>query len=635
MAYLRGIKVRLAMVVAVALAGVATLALRDVPDNEARAAGSIFVDAGGHGATCSDSRSAADAQNQATPVCTIGRGITLAGAAGSVTVRGGSYPALTVQGGARTGYVTVAAAAGEAVTVPTISLTGSASWLKFQGFTLSGGSGSPFSIAPGSSAHLALVGSSVSNSGGADLAEIGAGTSDVLFDGDSFTGGGEGIAWAADTSTPKITNVTVRNSHFKNIGTDALRPANFDTVVVDGNTIEGLAENGDHSDALQSYAGGAHLTFRNNYVHDNASEGFFIKDGHVDDVSVINNVFVHNTGAASPLKMYDTTGIQIINNTVWDNEANPVLSSGLSNVTIRNNIIERLDSDATVANVTEDHNVLGGTYGWTAAATDLRGTPKFVNAAAGDYRLAAGSLGIDVGNAAGAPAADKACRARYDDPATANRGTGSPAYVDAGALEFGPGTSAADVSAGADCAAGTLPGGGGGGTTTPTTTGTTTTTTTGGGAGSATCTCQESGSSGKAAGAAASAKGGGSSGPLAAAAVAPCAKRSTRGKAGKLTLRSPSMSKGRLLVTVSATKACRLALSGSATWTWAGQRKRAKLTSGVRSLDPGKARRVRIALPKSARRALLANKRIELRMTIRTTAADGVRRYFRVIHVRR
>jgi hypothetical protein len=291
-----------------------------------------------------------------------------------------------------------------------------------------------------------------------------------------------------------------------------------------------------------------------------------------------------------------------------------VLSSGLSNVTIRNNIIERLDSDAAVANVTEDHNVLGGTYGWTAAATDIRGTPAFVNPSGGDYRLAPRCLGIDVGSATGAPATDKACRPRYDDPATANRGVGTPAYVDAGALEFGPGTAAGDVGAGAACASGTAPPAG---TPTP----------------PPAAPATPAPGTGKASGCSCSAKG--AAGGSSTSATAACAKRSTRGKAGKLSLKSARASHGRLLVTVATAGACRLSVAGSASWTWRGATKRARLTAAVRALTPGQARRVRIGLPRSVRKPLLAHKRLVLHLTVRTVSSDGLRTYRRVIRLRR
>jgi hypothetical protein len=563
-------------------------------------AGPIYVSSG---SGCSDARGAAEARNAGTPVCTISRGIALAGASGAVTVRGGSYPALTLAGGSRTSWVTVSAAAGETVSLPSVAITESASWLRFEGLHISSSSGSAFSIAEGHSAHVALVGSDVRSTSGADLVPIGAGSSDVLFDGDAFTGGGEGVAWVADESTAKITNVTVRNSRFRDMGTDALRPAHFDGAVIENNDISGLSENGDHTDAMQSYAGGAHLVFRGNYVHDNANEGFFIKDGHVDDVVVQNNVFAHNSGAASQIKVYDVTGLQLINNTVWDNEANVTLSSRNSDVVIRNNIFEHLDADASVANVTQDHNLIGGTYGWKITSADVKGSPAFVDAAGGDYRLAAGSQGIDLGSSAGATTTDKACRSRYDDPKTANQGAGDVPYVDAGALEYGPGTSAADTAAPAGCAAViTPPSGGSGGSGGP---GTTSGPPSG-------CAC---------AGGTAPADGAGTAGcPLR---VAP--------HGGALAVRTPRFRHGRLHVTIRASRACRLSVRGTAAWVQGGRLRSTRIVRSGRDVRPGVARRVALRLPPRAVRALRAHRRLVVRLRI--TAAG--RTYRRTVVVRR
>jgi hypothetical protein len=552
--------------------------------------GALYVDAGGHGATCSDGRGAAEAQNPLTPLCTIPRAIAVAPDGGRIIVRGGSYPALDVAGGSRSTWLTIAAEAGEAVTLPSVRLRDDAGWLRFEGLRLTG-PGSPVSIAEGGSHHIAVVNSDIRNGGGGDLVSIGAGSSAVLVEGNYLSGGGEGVAWVADQTTAAITDVTVRNNHFDTIGTDALRPANFDGALVEGNEIEGVAENGDHSDALQSYAGGRNLVFRGNYVHDNNAEGFFVKDGHVDNVVLENNVFVNNRGAAAQVKLYDTTGLRIVNNTVWNNQANVVLSSGLRDVEIRNNLLEHLDADATVANVVQERNVIGGTYGWRIAPTDVRGAPAFVDAAARDYRLAPGSAGIDMATSAGAPAADKACRARWDDPAVANTGPGSPPFIDAGALERSPDSTARDTAARAGCASAAPPaapgpsgGAGGGPGTTP----------------GARCT-------------------------VAAGAV----------RRASLRLRSTGVRKGRLRFAVRVRRACAVRFAGTARWRAGSRARRAKLKPTVVRVRPGKVRRVALRLPKRALRAVRAHRRVTFRLRVRASAAGARHGFTRTIRIRR
>jgi RHS repeat-associated protein len=80
---------------------------------------------------------------------------------------------------------------------------------------------------------------------------------------------------------------------------------------------------------------------------------------------------------------------------------------------------------------------------WTAGGTppnlaqngNITADPLFVNRAAGNYELGAGSPAIDAGRGPGAPSEDILGRPRYDDQGISNVGTGYPSYVDMGAYE--------------------------------------------------------------------------------------------------------------------------------------------------------------------------------------------------------
>jgi hypothetical protein len=430
----------------------------------AQAAATLYVDGSSVGGACSDSRTAADAANPATPLCTISRGIALAPPGATVAVRAGTYAALSVSG-TRSAPVTVAAFGSESVSLPTITINENASNLSFRGLHLTGGNTNSFGILDG--AHdISLVGSDVRSSN-QDAIFLHPGVGNVLLEGNTInsrpagaSGGGNGITLNSESNLPgspagatpdaPITNVTVRNNHFTAIGTDAIRPTNFVNFVVEGNDITGVNENGNHNDVFQSVFGGQNLIFRNNFIHDNVGQGLFIKDGQVTNAVVENNVFVHNKMNIT-VQTLETIGLTLVNNTVWDNDSNVWIRSGTRQAVVRNNLFQQMNVDSQsegAANIDQDYNIIGPGGNWGPKGPhDVRGTPKFVNPAAEDYRLAPGSLGVDAGNGDYAPTYDKACRPRFDVPTVANIGAGNPPYVDMGALEQSPDSLASDTAA--------------------------------------------------------------------------------------------------------------------------------------------------------------------------------------------
>ena len=427
-------------------------------------AGGILLAWGGAGTSrIAEGRAEATKTTYLAAGADVSRAVATAAPGSTIVLAGGSYPALTAPSGTRSAPVTIAAAEGQTVTMPSVNVPNGASNLRFDGVNLTGDGGGPaFNIGDG--AHdIQLVNSKVFDTGDAII--VRPGVYNVLFENNDISSrapgasnGGIALAFAS-TSTlpgsppgeendPPISNVTIRNNTFHDIGSDAIRPSNFVNLVVEGNDISGVKENGEHCDVFQVTFGGRDLIFRDNYIHDNQGQGLFIKDGQVTNARVENNVFVHNSLEIT-VQFYDTINLQLFNNTVWDNAANVQLRQGIRNVLVRNNLFQDLTVDSTseaAAQVTQDYNVIGGGNWGARGPHDIKGSPKFVNAAGYDYRLAAGSPGIDAGIADGAPPYDKACRPRYDAP-DANRGAGNPPYVDMGALEFQPTSAAGDTAA--------------------------------------------------------------------------------------------------------------------------------------------------------------------------------------------
>lgn len=434
---------------------------------KASATQALYVDgARGH---CDDKRTAEQARSRAAPLCTIGRALTLAKPGSEVRVAPGTYPALSISGPRRKGWVTVLPSAPGRVTLPRISLDSGASWLAFERLDLTGaGDGPTFEVAEGGSRHIRLSRSRV-HAQRQDAIVLRSGTGAVTIDANHIHTAplGSGVLFLssstlpgsppADGAQPPVSDVTIRDNHFDGIGVDAIRPSNFDRLLIEGNEINGVVDNGEHADVFQSVFGGRHLVFRNNFVHDNRGQGLFINDGQVTDAVVENNVFVRNRGEIQ-IQVLNTVGLRLVNNTLWDNDHNVMLRDGVRDAVVANNIIQDMvveDPSAAAAEIHQDHNLIAGGWNWGARGQhDIATPPRFVDPARDDYRLAPGSAGIDAGAAARAPRLDKACRRRFDARAVRDTGIGSPRYVDLGALEAGPKSTAADTAAsGATCTA--------------------------------------------------------------------------------------------------------------------------------------------------------------------------------------
>jgi Right handed beta helix region len=426
----------------------------------------LYVDQGSIGGQCSDSFSATQAQSQTTPLCTLDQALTLASSGSTVLLRAGAYPALTVNGGNRTALVTVAAYGSETVSLPSIVLGSDTDFLRFQGLRLTGDANAS-DLDVGAGSHDVQIADSQIASQTQDAIALRPGVANVLIDGNHIsskapgaTDGGDGIAFDSTSTLPDsppgnpadapISDVTISNNRFDNIGVDAIRPANFVNLKIEGNDITGINENGEHTDAIQTVFGGTNLDVESNLIHNNGGEGILIKDGQVTGAVIANNVVVHTT-AEIQLQVFDTIGLTIVNNTFWDNEYNVVLRPGVRNAVIRNNIFQdevAEDPAESAQNVHQDYNLVADGWNWGAVGPhDISTPPAFVDPAANDYRLASGSAGIDAGDGSAAPLFDKACRARYDAPGVANKGTGTPRYVDIGALEYGPSSQAGDTAA--------------------------------------------------------------------------------------------------------------------------------------------------------------------------------------------
>ncbi len=153
-------------------------------------------------------------------------------------------------------------------------------------------------------------------------------------------------------------------------------------------------------------------------------------------VSMRNCLFARNRDGDATFKNFAAS--ELVNCTFVDNLDEVAVASQLAVVEAVNCVFDGSHSSGIVA----DDAVVRNSLFPGAWASNISGLPTFVDAANGDYRLAAGSLGIDVANygayiAAGGGSLDLDGFARtFDDPNTINSGSGAIAYLDMGAFEF-------------------------------------------------------------------------------------------------------------------------------------------------------------------------------------------------------
>jgi hypothetical protein len=302
----------------------------------------------------------------------------------TVCVTGGSYGAVAFSA-ARSGYVTIKPATSTAVTFSDLDTTGSASYYRFQGLHVAG--------------MVDIGGRNSSNGNHIDLTRsyltgisVWTGMTDVLIDHNDIENGGNQLESIGGT------RVTVNGNRFANAGGDAMYiTTGWNNWTITNNEITGVMENGDHSDCLQSYAGGSGMVFSGNYEHDNLCQGFFIKDGAASNVTMDNNLFIKGLGTGDTTNLYQISNFQVHNNTIADGKGF-MLRGGGGPATIDHNVIDSFaTTDTPWTGVTEGNDWFGQVSAFSpSSTTQVGGTPPFANTAALDYRLTDGSgRGVD------------------------------------------------------------------------------------------------------------------------------------------------------------------------------------------------------------------------------------------------
>ena len=321
---------------------------------------------------------------------------------GAICLSPGDYGPLALAG-RHAGTVTVEPVPGTVASVQGVTVAAGASHIEIHDLDISGG----VTLQAGDS-HIAV-----------DHDDI---------DGEGPGGQGEGVqdisvnctapnapTYTGCTTTPPDTYIAIAGDQIHGYGQgqteDAIHLNNWEHVTITANDIYNLEEHGNHTDAMQSVFGGHHMLFERNYEHDNQSQGFFIKDGDVSDVTVNDNLFLRNNnepslypGGEYNIQVFNTTELTITHNTVWDGQDDILRAEGAAEALtaqVNHNVEQTLDvlnEGGPAYALSENYDVFAEEP-WTftmGAHSKVQSNPGFVDPATEDYELASNPEGIGV-----------------------------------------------------------------------------------------------------------------------------------------------------------------------------------------------------------------------------------------------
>jgi len=242
------------------------------------------------------------------------------------------------------------------------------------------------------------------------------------------TGGGQGIDGCPSSTTTCDDTAIIGNELIGPFEEDAIHLNRYHDadgdgvgILIEGNEITNVRENGNHSDCLQTVWVGDHIVFRRNYLHDNRCQGFFVKDqaslggvsGPITGITVEDNLFLRNhepcgpplTSCGQPM-YFQVFGpysqFKMKRNTIWGDGADSIAAfreSTGADTQISNNVIYRLWTDTNMSAVSLTENTLCNREGsWPSSrpGETMACSLSFRNPAADDYRLSSGGTrGVD------------------------------------------------------------------------------------------------------------------------------------------------------------------------------------------------------------------------------------------------
>lgn len=368
------------------------------------ASAATYVDRESRAGRCDDARPAA-AVSATEPWCSLQRAAAATPDGETVVVRGGTYPRLRIVGAARTSPVTFRAADGERVVVAGLTLQRSSGW-RFEGLVLTALS------------DLTSVSDLAFDRNEVSLQHRGASTSSAFL-----VTGARHVSWTGNhihhghtgilTRWGGLEDITIRGNRFEHLGGDGVFVRFGRRVTIADNQFTAVAavaavDRFAHADAVQVVGRSEDVHLVGNVIRE--GRGFIIQfgpseagqagAGHLRMV-VDGNLF---TGPDFAVRVFSAPGIHITRNTAWGTSTSMTGGIDLRNpdgvnapttdAVLTNNVIRRLNVESQVSfaafasNVVEKAALAPGHLG--GATNDLPPAP-FVDAAAGDYRLAPGT----------------------------------------------------------------------------------------------------------------------------------------------------------------------------------------------------------------------------------------------------
>jgi len=412
----------------------------------------FYVDEASIGGHCSDSNAGTSIT---APWCDLPYAAAHAAAGSTVDVRAGTYPALNLGSFAPAATVTFAGFGSEHPVMPGLTVGSTTAPLAqnvaFTGFKFTKTvslthfaninlSGNEIAITPapptnctGSAGTLSCA---VHTPDGVDLSSDG---SSLTLSGNYIHDADLAVVIYHPTSATAFAGATIAHNRFARNGGVVMHV--YDTK---GWTIEGneFADNGVwsdvdpgvHPDAIHVVGSDDGLVLDGNYVHAHAGaadgfggtltragRGFLFQPTNgasQPNVALQNNVIAGDSSDFGIRMLGGVAAPRIVNNTIWMNGTSAnmgiELAGSIPNVVMENNVAREFDVLSGVTFAAEDYNDIVVRKSGNGFATpppgahDIAATPSFVSSVAPgwNFRLAAGSAGIDRASSTVAPALD-------------------------------------------------------------------------------------------------------------------------------------------------------------------------------------------------------------------------------------